>query len=279
MTPREIPIDTRLLFRPLHGKLLELLKSLNKDDWNKQTVAKKWKVKDVASHILDGQLKTLSIQRDRYFGEQPPEINEYNDLISWLNELNNDWVNASKRLSPQVIVLLLESIGDLVSDYYEYLDPWDEAIFSVAWAGESTSFNWMHVAREYTEYWHHQQQIRDAVGKQGIMTKQFFYPVIDTFLQALPHTFRNVDAKEGTVVETKITSEAGGTWYLIKTLNAWELTKTCLTEPLASATIPIELSWVLFSKSIRPNEIINQVKIEGDERLANKVLEMVSVMA
>ncbi|MBV6641328.1 MAG: maleylpyruvate isomerase N-terminal domain-containing protein [Cyclobacteriaceae bacterium] len=279
MTPREIPIDTRLLFRPLHGKLLELLKSLNKDDWNKQTVAKKWKVKDVASHILDGQLKTLSIQRDRYFGEQPPEINEYNDLISWLNELNNDWINASKRLSPQVIVLLLETIGNLVSDYYESIDPWDEAIFSVAWAGESTSFNWMHLAREYTEYWHHQQQIRNAVGKQGIMTKPFFYPVIDTLLQALPHTFRNVDAKEGTVVETKITSEAGGTWYLIKTLNAWELTKTCLTEPLASATIPIELSWVLFSKSIRPNEIINQVKIEGDERLATKVLEMVSVMA
>jgi hypothetical protein len=279
MTPREIPIDTRHLFKPLQEKLLELLKSLNQEDWNKQTVAKQWKVKDVASHILDGQLRTLSIQRDGFFGEQAPEIKEYNDLIRWLNQLNHDWVSASKRLSPQVIVLLLESIGDLVSEYYQSLDPWNEAIFPVAWAGESTSFNWLHVAREYTEYWHHQQQIRDVVGKEGIMTKEFFNPVINTFFQALPHTFSDVEAEEGTVVETKITSAAGGTWFLAKFQNLWELRSTCESEPSASVTIPIELSWILFSKSIRPAEILSQIKIKGDKKLANKVLELVAVMA
>ena len=279
MEQREIPIDTRTLFKPLQEKLIVLLKSLNQDDWNKQTVAKKWKVKDVASHILDGQLKTLSIQRDRYFGEQPPKIKEYNDLILWLNELNHDWVKASKRLSPQIIVLLLESIGDLVSHYYQSLDPWDEAIFSVAWAGEAKSYNWMHVAREYTEFWHHQQQIREAVNKQGILTKELFYPFIDTFFQALPYTFRDVESELGTVIKTQVTSDAGGTWFLTKSSDSWELSSTPNSEPSASVTIPVELSWVLFSKSVRPNEIEGEIKIEGDKRLANKVLEMVSVMA
>lgn len=279
MAAKEISIDTRTLFKPLHDKLIELLKSLNQDDWSKQTVAKQWKVKDVASHILDGHLKVLSIQRDKYFGEQPPEIKEYNDLIKWLNQLNHDWVNASRRLSPQVLILLLESIGHLVSDYFNSLNLWDEAMFSVAWAGESKSYNWMHIAREYTEFWHHQQQIREAVGQQGILTKEFFYPVINTFFQALPHTFKDMDANKGTVVEARVTSESGGSWFVIKEADVWKLGTDFQSKPSASVTIPVDLSWILFSKSIRPDEIVSQVKIEGDAKLARKVLEMVSVMA
>lgn len=276
---KTIPIDTRSLFKPLQKKLIELLKSLDDDDWNKQTVAKKWIVKDVVSHILDTQLRVLSIQRDGYFGQQPPEINKYEDLVDWLNQLNSDWVNASKRLSPKTLILLLESIEDLVSDYYESLNPWDEAVFSVAWAGELTSLNWMHVAREYTEYWHHQQQIRDAVGKQGIMTREFFYPVINTFFQALPHTFRDVEAKEGTVIEAHVTCHAGGTWFLRKEANGWELVAKTNSTPSSYVSIPIELSWVLFSKSIRPHEIEDKIEFKGDKALAKKVLDMVSVIA
>ena len=137
----------------------------------------------------------------------------------------------------------------------------------------------MHLAREYTEYWHHQQQIRDAVGKQGIMSREFFYPVIDTFFQALPHTFKDVKADEGTVIETHITSEAGGTWYLVRESDNWKLSTSPKSEPTSFVSIPIELSWVLFSKSIRPNEIMDKIDIKGDKELANRVLEMVSVMA
>ncbi|MCE7057270.1 maleylpyruvate isomerase N-terminal domain-containing protein [Algoriphagus sp. AGSA1] len=276
---KELPIDTRNLFRPLQGKLIELLKSLDADDWNRQTVAKQWKVKDVVSHILDTQLRVLSLQRDGYYGEQPPEINEYEDLVRWLNQLNSEWVKATQRLSPQTLILLLESIGDLVSNHYASLHPWDEALFPVAWAGESTSYNWMHLAREYTEYWHHQQQIRDAVNKQGIMSREFFYPVMSTFFQALPHTFRNTVAEKDTVIEARITSEAGGSWYLIKTADGWTLELEASSSPSAIVTIPIKISWILFSKSVRPHEIIDEVEIKGDEHLAKKVLEMVSVIA
>lgn len=276
---QEIPIDTRHLFKPLEKKCIDLLKSLSDDDWNKQTVAKLWKVKDVVSHMLDTKLRVLSMQRDGYFGEQPPEINGYGDLVKWLNQQNSDWVSATKRLSPQTLVLLLESIGDLVNGYYASLNPWDEALFSVAWAGESTSYNWMHLAREYTEYWHHQQQIRDAVQKQGIMTRKFFHPVIHTFFQALPHTFRDITAEEGTVIEAQVTSEAGGTWHLIRRADFWELASGIKSRPSAVVRIPIEISWVLFSKSVRPHEIMDKIAIEGDEFLAKKVLEMVAVMA
>lgn len=278
MKQQKIPIDPRDLFHPLDKKLIELLKSLSPSDWNNQTIAKEWKVKDVASHLLDGNLRVLSLQRDKYFGDPMPEINGYQDLVDWLNKLNADWVNASKRLSPQVITMLLELTGDMVSDYYCSLDPFDKAIFAVSWAGEDKSLNWMHIAREYTERWHHQQQIRDTMGDMTIMNKQYFYPVIDTFFMALPHTFRSVEADAGTIIEAQVTSEAGGTWYLQKS-DQWKLVDKTDKSPDAIVTIPFDISWKLFSKSLRPEEVLNNINILGNEKLGTQVLEMVSVMA
>jgi len=44
-------------------------------------------------------------------------------------------------------------------------------------------------------------------------------------------------------------------------------------------SITPEIAWKLFSKSIRPAEIADQVTIEGNSALAGQVLNMVSVMA
>lgn len=63
----KIKIETLHLFSILDRKLIELLKSLTLEEWNSQTVAKLWKVKDVASHLLDGNLRGISTSRDNYF--------------------------------------------------------------------------------------------------------------------------------------------------------------------------------------------------------------------
>ncbi|MEO9965752.1 MAG: maleylpyruvate isomerase N-terminal domain-containing protein [Reichenbachiella sp.] len=274
-----LSLDVRPLFQPLQQRLITLLNSLRPEDWHKQTVAKQWKVKDVVSHLLDGDLRVLSIQRDRYYGNTPPNSTDYQTMVDWLNQLNADWVSASKRLSPEVLILMHKTTGPLVSQYFENLDPNDKAIFSVDWAGESDSLNWMHVAREYTERWHHQQQIRDAVGLEGIMTRQFFFPMIDTFFRALPYTFRKVEATLGTIIEAKIPSEIGGSWYLQKENDAWSLVSGHQIVPDVQVEIPVDISWKLFSKSLRPSEVLEKIIINGNRTLGKKVLEMVSVMA
>ena len=48
-------------------ELISLLKSLHPNDWEKQTVAPLWKVKDVVSHLLDGSIRGVSTSRDKYF--------------------------------------------------------------------------------------------------------------------------------------------------------------------------------------------------------------------
>ena len=51
--------------------------------------------------------------------------------------------------------------------------------------------NWFHLAREFTERWHHQQQIRLATERDGIMTRELYHPVLECFMRALPFAFRD----------------------------------------------------------------------------------------
>lgn len=85
---KKIMIETLHLFPLLDTMLINLLRSLTDEEWNTQTIAKLWKVKDVASHLLDGNLRLLSISRDGYFGEKTGDIGSYQDLVSYLNNLN-----------------------------------------------------------------------------------------------------------------------------------------------------------------------------------------------
>lgn len=186
-----MPVKTLHLFPVLDKLLIDLLKSLSKEEWNLPTIAKLWTVKDIASHLLDGNLRALSFSRDHYFGETPTSINSYADLIGYLNQLNATWTNATKRLSPKILTELLEITGKQYFEHLQTLNSFDTAIFSVAWAGHETSENWFHIAREYTEKFIHQQQIREAVGKQALFTKELFYPFIDTLMYGLPHTYRD----------------------------------------------------------------------------------------
>lgn len=275
----EFIIETLPLFAILDKKLVELLNSLTAEEWDMQTIAKLWKVKDVASHLLDGNLRALSISRDNYYGEKSDNIGSYQDLVDYLNHLNTSWTSATRRLSPQVIINLLEITGKEYSEYLKTLNSYDDAIFSVAWAGQETSSNWFHIAREYTEKFLHQQQIREAVGKPGIMTKELYYPFIDTFMFAFPHTFRNVSAEVGTVVSLEITTEIGGVWNIIKTDIAWRLDKDVNLKSQAKVIIDPDTAWKLFSKSWKPEQVIDKVEIAGNMVLAQQILNIVAVMA
>lgn len=272
-------IDVSNLFKPLDDELISLLEKLDEADWISPTIAGKWCVKDVVAHLLDGNIRALSMQRDQYFGESTPTLNEYQDLVQWLNKLNGDWVNAMKRVSPEVLILLHKATGTLTSAYFSSLSPFEEAIFAVEWAGESKSYNWMHQAREYTEKWHHQQQIRDAVGIEGIMTSQFYPPFIQTYMRGLPNAFKGIKASIGTTIKVTVSSTLGGDWFLIRVTDGWSLAEASTSTPAAEVVITPQVAWKLFSKNVRPKDVREQVELSGDLKLAAQVLEMVSVIA
>lgn len=273
------PLNTLPLIPKLDALLIDLLQSLSPEEWQAPTVAKLWTVKDVAAHLLDTTLRNISTSRDGFFGEKAENIHSYADLVAFLNNLNMSWTNTAKRISPQLLITLLQQYCKEYDAHLQTLDPFAPAIFSVAWAGQETSPNWFHIAREYTEKFLHQQQIRDAVGKQALFTKELFGPFIDTFMYALPHTYRNVDAAIGTTVQVIITTDIGGEWIICKQAQGWQFVSSISTEPNGSLSIDPNTAWKLFSKSMQPADALPFVELAGDKTLAANALQMVSVMA
>ena len=138
---------------------------------------------------------------------------------------------------------------------------------------------WMHIAREYTERWHHQQQIRETVGKPVLTEPEWFAPVLATFAHGLPRSYLGVSASVGTVVRVEISGASGGTWEVSLTESGWMLGETELYSPAARVIIDEVDAWKLFTKSIERDEIKSKVVIEGDLQLGLKALETVSIIA
>jgi len=182
------PIFTAYLFPKLETKLIELLRSLTSQDWEKQTLAPRWKVRDVAAHLLDTQVRKLAAARQVSNTGTSKQISPA-ELAVLINSLNAEGVRQYSQLSPGELISRMEAAAKESADYHQALDPFAPAMFPVSWAGEEQSANWFDTAREFTERWHHQQQIRLAVNKPGIMTREFYYPVLDCFMRALPHTY------------------------------------------------------------------------------------------
>ena len=273
------PIFTVELFPPLHAELLSLLHGLSEDDWTKPTVARLWTVRDIVAHLLDGDIRRLSFQRDNLAPIEPDSpIESYRDLVDLLNQMNADWVKAARRISPQVLIAFHELTGPQVSALFDSLDPFARAIYPVSWAGDEQSPNWFDVAREYTEKWHHQQQIRDAVGAPGLTDRKWLFPVLDTFLRGLPHRYRDVAAADGTSIVFNITGEAGGTWTLRHDHSAWQLYVGASSEATARVRLDQDTAWRLFTKGLSPDEARSRISVEGDETLGTRILDLVAII-
>lgn len=272
-------IDVVALMPELDNMLFKLLDGLSAADWDQQTIAPRWKVKDVAVHLLDGNLRTLSMLRDGYYGEKPENVNSYEDVLAFLNRLNADWVQATKRLSPKVIIDLLRASGKEYCDFLATLNPDDKAAFSVAWAGENESKNWFHIAREYTEKWHHQQQIRLALGdEQELLEERWYRPYLDTSVRALPHHYRNVEGKDKDLIKFTFGGDTEKSWFLYYR-NGWELLTATNQQPVSEVRIEDNYAWKIFTNGVKKAEAIAQSEIIGDTKLGEKIFDMIAVMA
>jgi len=271
------PIFTAHLFPKLEAKLIELLRGLSPEDWEKQTLAPKWKVKDVAAHLLDTQIRKLAAARHGYKPENSKKLSP-DQLVALINHLNAEGIRAYSQLSPDKLILWMESASRDSAKYHRLINPFARAMFPVSWAGEEESANWFDTAREFTERWHHQQQVRVAVNKPGIMTREFYVPVLDCFMRALPHAYRTVAAQAGSLAQFNIRGECGGSWYLFRDGGKWKLIASRAGEKIAETTIPQEIAWRIFTKGIAFDEARAQVLVTGDEAVGLHILRMISIV-
>ena len=237
-----------------------------------------WKVKDVAAHLLDTQLRKLSRLRDGYVSGPPPRFASHQDFVAFIDGLNRMGVEMYGRLSPAVLISMMDVASRESSAFHQALDPMAEAGFGVSWAGEEKSPNWFDTARELTERWHHQQQIRLATNRPGIMTRDLYYPVLDCFMRALPFKYRDQAGEPGTHMRFSVSGESGGSWYLYREGDRWVQVESPQGRQVSETTIPQEIAWRLFTKGIDRNAAAAQVTMTGDRDLGAHVLSMVAIV-
>jgi len=274
-----VTIDARPLFRPVSSSLVTLLRELPLKDWDRPTVAGAWAVRDVVAHLLDSTLRRLSFHRDGMTPPPPPRaISSDRDFVTFINDLNAQWVASAKRLSPRVLTGLYERASSEVADWFESVSLAEPALFPVSWAGEETSAGWFDIGREFTELWHHQQQIRMAVGAEDLTDPRYLHAVIDVAVRGLPHAFRDVPADTAQTVVVDISGASGGLWTLLREPQRWTL--WCGAASLATTRVRLDdqTAWKLLFNALPERDAERAVRIEGRAELGRELLHARSVI-
>lgn len=266
------------LFRDLYRELVELLRGLNQEEWEQPTSAGTWRVRDIVAHLLDGDLRRLSIARDDHRPPLTRPITTYAELVTFLNDLNAAWLRAADRLSSSVLVDLVEHVGSQASAFLGSVDPMGRAPIAVAWAGQAQSPNWLDVGREYTERWHHQDQIREAVRAPALLDEKWLRPVLEISVWALPRAYEDVSGDEGDAVEIRTTGTVSETWSLVQENAGWTLYSGAPPAPKSRITLDGEIAARLLLHRTAEDSVGDRILFEGEERMLRPFLHARAVM-
>ena len=272
------PLDTVPLFRPLLAELLTVLRALSPGHWERPTIAGRWRVRDVAAHLLDGDLRKIAVYRDDHVLTLDAPIKNDRDLSRLVNGLNASGVGFAARLSPRLLVDLLEITGGWVADVIEALEPHAPSIFPVSWAGEAASANWMDTGREYTERWHHQAQIRDAVGIPRLLDARWLDPLLDFSVRALPVAYAEQAAAEGTTVTLFVAGATVSAWTVTRAGSRWVVMRGAPELPDASITAEPDVVWRLLYNALSSRAAEESLALQGSRPLLEPMLRARAVI-
>jgi len=271
------PIDTRSLFPIERRELAELLTGLDAADWHRPTVCPGWDVHDVVAHIVHDHVRRLSGMRDRHesAGFEPGE-----DLAAFIDRVNQEFVQTARRWSPRVLIDLLAHLGPPLDDVWAGLQLDSPAAIDVAWAEPGIPAPlWLDIAREFSEFWIHQQQVRDAVGGAVAGGEELTGAAVDTLIRSLPQTLRDRAARRGTRLGVQVTGAGARSWVATRRADRWHLSPA---NEVGGCDATVHLSadtlWRVASRGISPKVAEQRAVLTGDSGLARAALDLLSII-
>ncbi|WP_263249275.1 maleylpyruvate isomerase N-terminal domain-containing protein [Saccharopolyspora rosea] len=270
-------LDVRPLLPRERRALLDLLGSLDPPDWRRATACPGWTVHDVVAHVVNDYVRRLAISRD---GHESPEFDDGETLPEYIARINEEFVRAARQCSPRVLVDLLAHLGPELDALWATRDLDAPADLDVSWAAtDRPSPVWLDLAREYTEFWVHQQQVRDAVSRPGADEPELFGPVIDAFLRALPSALRVENRPEGTVVRFDVRGEAGGSWHAVREGGRWLVDPgEPPDEPAARVAMDQDTLWRLATRGISVENARRRSEMHGDRTLTDAATTLLAIV-
>ena len=128
------------------------------------------------------------------------------------------------------------------------------------------------MGREFTELWHHQEQIRLAVGAPSLRDARFLRAVLDIAVRGLPHAFRAVEATTGDTVVIEVSGPAGGMWTLTRDAGRWHIQSGEPSSATTRVRVSDESAWRLLFNGLHGDAARAALQIEGRPDLATPLL-------
>ena len=271
-----MPLDVTASLRPERAELLALLRDLSVEEWARPTECPAWTVKGIALHILGDDLSLLTRQRDAstdsltLFAEDHPGFT-FREL---LDGFNDQWVAAARFLSVELLLTLLDLVGEQSAAFYETVGLDTVAVEPVQFfATLDPSPYWQVIAREYAERFIHQSQIRRALGRPPPAAEH-----VTVAARVHAHMFaawmRDLAVDRGTSVGF-VVGDAGD-WTITRDADAWSVAEGGAAGAGAVVTVAPDAAAAFVGRGLAADALGPAVTFSGDEGLARAAFDPVA---
>lgn len=246
-----------------------LLGDLSESDWKLPSPLPGWSVQDNVAHIIGTEAMLAgepgpTVEIDR-------EVNAHvrNDI----GVFNEQWVALLRDVPSSEVIA---RFGEITSSRLSTLaamteEEWSAESFTPA--GKDTFGRFMQI--RVFDCWLHEQDIRDAVGRPGHETGLALDVVLDEMATALGFV---VGKKAGATSGQRVTFALTDGGVIVRELHV-EVGERAAVVPALSGqatvvlTMPVGVMTRRCAGRVGPDDLLDQVVIDGDLSLASRILE------
>jgi len=246
----------------------DLLAELTDDEWRLPTPLPGWSVQDNVAHII-GTEAMLS-------GESGPNIDidrETNQHVrNDIGAFNEQWVESLRPAAPTDVLARFREVtaGRLATLTAMSDDEWNAESFTPA--GKDTFGRFMQI--RVFDCWLHEQDVRDAVGRPGHESGLAVDVTLDEMATALGFV---VGKKAGTGASQRVTFALTERGVVVREFHVEVGDRAAVVPELSGPatvvlTMPVGVMTRRCAGRVGPDDLLDQVVIDGDLELASKIL-------
>ncbi len=251
------------------ASLSDVLGELSEDEWQLPSPLPGWSVQDNVAHIVGTEAMLA--------GEPGPDVEidrEVNAHVrNDIGAFNEQWVESLRAVPSNEVLSRFRELTAARLAALEQMsdDDWNAESFTPA--GKDTYGRFMQI--RVFDCWLHEQDVRDAVGRPGHESGVAVDVVLDEMATALGFV---VGKKAGATAGQSVTFALTDSGAVVRELHVEVADRAAVVPALAAPptvvlTMPVGVMTRRCAGRVGPDDLLDQVVIDGDLALAAKILE------